>query len=54
MSRICRSTINAFAAVIFMLYGAFALAAPQAWNEAAFHAAQAAGKPILVDVFADW
>jgi thiol:disulfide interchange protein len=46
--------LAAITATVLLLQGALALAAPTPWDAAAFRAAQAAGKPILVDVYADW
>ena len=54
MSRMHRYSLAAFAALLLAFHSAVALAAPQAWDETAFRAAQAAGKPILVDIYADW
>lgn len=49
-----RTFLGLCAASIVATYVGPASAAPQPWNEAAFLAAQAAGKPILVDIYADW
>jgi thiol:disulfide interchange protein len=54
MSCIQRYSLAAFAALLLAFQSALALAAPQAWDETAFRAAQAAGKPILIDIYADW
>jgi len=49
------SRVAAFlAAAALALPAAFAFAAPQPWDEKAFQAAQAAGKPVLIDVYARW
>ena len=49
-----RNFMAVLAAAILAFQAAFAFAAPQPWDEKAFQAAQAAGKPILVDVYANW
>jgi len=53
-----RSFVSGFASVlaaaVLLLPAAFAFAAPQPWDEKAFQAAQAAGKPVLIDVYARW
>lgn len=49
-----RNFLRFCAASLVAMYAGLASAAPQPWNEAAFLAAQAAGKPILVDIYADW
>jgi thioredoxin 1 len=49
-----RKFLGLCAASLAAMYAGVASAAPQPWNEAAFLAAQAAGKPILVDIYADW
>ena len=36
------------------LSGQAAFAAPRSYDEKAFRAAQAAGAPVLVDIFASW
>ena len=53
-----RSFVSRFAAFLAVaalaLSAALAFAAPQPWDEKAFQAAQAAGKPVLIDVYARW
>ena len=49
-----RKFMSVLAAVILAFQAAFALAAPRPWDEKAFQAAQAAGKPILIDIYANW
>jgi thioredoxin 1 len=53
-----RSFVSRFAsflaAAALALPAALAFAAPQPWDEKAFQAAQAAGKPVLIDVYARW
>jgi thiol:disulfide interchange protein len=49
-----RSFMAVLAAAVLSFQTAFAFAAPQPWDEKAFQAAQAAGKPILVDIYANW
>jgi uncharacterized protein YyaL (SSP411 family) len=48
-----RSLLAAFSALALGA-GAATAADIQPWNAAAFEAAQAAGKPILIDIYADW
>jgi len=48
------SLVRFFAAGLLALSAVLACAAPQPWDEKGFQAAQAAGKPILVDVYANW
>ena len=54
MSLSRRTFCSLLAAALFSLGALPAQAAPQAWNEKAFLAAQSAGKPVLVDVYASW
>ena len=55
MPRLVRSLSAFLAAALLALQASLALAAPpQPWNEKAFRAAQAAGKPVLVDIHASW
>ena len=49
-----RNFCSLLAAALVGLSALPAQAASQPWNEKAFLAAQAAGKPILVDVYASW
>ena len=49
-----RRFVAVLAAGLLALPAALALAAPQPWDEKAFRAAQAAGKPVLVDIYATW
>ena len=50
-----RSFLASLAACAFATLAALpAVAAPQPFTDKAFQAAQAAGKPILVDVYANW
>lgn len=49
-----RSFNSVLAAALLSLPAAIAFAAPQPWDDKAFQAAQAAGKPVLVDVYASW
>ena len=46
--------VSFLATALLALPAALALAAPQPWDEKAFQAAQAAGKPVLIDVYASW
>ena len=49
------AALSASTFVAFVAFAAPALAAPvQPFSIAALHAAQAAGRPVLVDVHADW
>lgn len=54
MSLFRRKFLAASAAMLFAFQSVFVFAAPQPWDDAAFRAAQATGKPILIDVYADW
>jgi thiol:disulfide interchange protein len=54
MSLSRRTFCSLLAATVVTLSALPAQAAPQPWNEKAFQAAQAAGKPVLVDVYASW
>jgi len=45
---------SALAAALLSLPAALAFAAPQPWDDKVFQAAQAAGKPVLVDIYASW
>lgn len=54
MSPMPRQFLTLLAALIFAFQASLAFAAPRPWDEKAFRAAQAAGKPILVDIYADW
>lgn len=49
-----RNFCSLLAAALVSLTTLPAQAVSQPWNEKAFQAAQAAGKPILVDVYASW
>ena len=49
-----RKFMSVLAAAILAFQAAFALAAPRPWDEKAFQAAQAAGKPVLIDIYANW
>lgn len=49
-----RSFISALAAALLSLPAALAFATPQPWDDKAFQAAQAAGKPVMVDIYASW
>ena len=49
-----RTFVSVLAAALLALPAALAFAAPQPWDEKAFQAAQAAGKPVLIDVYATW
>ena len=49
-----RRFVSVLTTAFLSLPAAFAYAAPQPWDEKAFQAAQAAGKPVLVDVYATW
>ena len=48
-----RTALAAFAALALALHSGLA-PATQPWNEKAFRDAQAAGHPVLVDIYADW
>ena len=48
-----RTALAALAGLALTLDSGLAPAA-QTWNEKAFRDAQAAGQPILVDIYADW
>lgn len=52
MSR--RKFVSVLATTLVLLPATFAFATPQPWNEKAFQTAQAAGKPVLIDVYASW
>lgn len=57
MSAHRRPFLASLAALVFSgltLTALPSLAAPQPYTDKAFQAAQAAGKPILVDVYANW
>lgn len=54
MSSFLRCAQAAFVGFLLFLQSAVVLAERRPWDEAAFRAAQAAGKPILVDVYAVW
>jgi len=45
---------SALAAALLSLPAALAFAAPQPWDDKVFQAAQSAGKPVLVDIYASW
>jgi hypothetical protein len=49
-----RSFISVLATAFLSLPAALAFAAPQPWDDKVFQAAQAAGKPVLVDIYASW
>jgi hypothetical protein len=49
-----RAVIAVLAAALIALPASLAFSAPQPWDEKAFQAAQAAGKPVLIDVYASW
>lgn len=52
MTGLRRWVISALAALLWLPEAAFA--APQPWDQKAFQAAQAAGKPALVEIYASW
>lgn len=49
-----RNVLSALAALPFVLSASARAATTRPWDEKAFRAAQAAGKPVLVDIYADW
>ncbi len=49
-----RNFVSFLAAAVLSLPAAFAFAAPQSWDDKVFQTAQAAGKSVLVDVYASW
>lgn len=49
-----RRLLATLAAALLACTALPALAAPQPFTDKAFQAAQAAGKPILLDVYANW
>lgn len=53
-----RSFVSGFISLMVIallsLPAAVAFAAPQPWDEKAFQVAQAAGKPVLIDIYASW
>ena len=55
MPGLYRRLLPVLAAALLVFQASLALAAPpQPWNENAFRAAQAAGKPVLIDIHATW
>jgi len=49
-----RSFFSFLAAALLSLSAALAFATPQPWDDKVFQAAQAAGKPVLIDIYATW
>lgn len=49
-----RRLFSILAATLLALPAALAFAAPQPWDDKVFQSAQAAGKPVLVDIYASW